>query len=178
MRMKSRSRWSRSAFFVLPLVSAASLVLEPSAIADVPFQSYYTGTYRIEFGAGSNGNNKLEFHGEGHARHLGQSKVDGDSEMAPGSAPNCTQITNDHVSLTAADGDALFLVNSGEDCLFVESGHLVVRGTGLMLVVGGSGRFEGATGQGSWVVDAPVTAFTGTGADGTFELSFKGLINY
>lgn len=86
--------------------------------------------------------------------------MDGTSEMAPGSAPNCTQIVNDSVTLTGANGDTLLLVNSGEDCIFVEDGGLVIRGTGIMQIVGGTGRFAGATGLGTWVVAAPVTSQT------------------
>lgn len=144
--------------------------------ADVPFDVSYAGTYLVQFGAGSTGNHKLEFHGTGVGRHLGYSAVDGRSEMAPGSAPNCTEIVNDAVTLTAADGDTLSLVNSGEDCMYLEDGQVVIRGTGVMQIVGGTGRFAGASGRGTWVVTAPVTAVTGTTAEGTFELRFTGRV--
>jgi len=59
----------------------------------------------------------------------------------------------------------------------VEDGQVVIRGTGIMQIVGGTGRFTGATGRGTWVVAAPVTNVTATAAEGTFELRFTGRLN-
>ena len=167
---------SRNTSLVPLLIAAAALLARgPLArAADVPFDASYMGTYQVSFATGSNGNNQLSFHGTGLGLYLGESSVDGHSEMAPGSSPNCTQIVNDSVTLTGANGDKLLLVNSGEDCIFAENGSLVIRGTGVMRIVSGTGRFAGATGLGTWVVTAPVTNITGTGAEGTFALRFTG----
>ena len=53
-------------------------------------------------------------------------------------------------------------------------GRLFIRGAGTFEVVGGTGRFRGATGAGTFAVAAEVTAFQPAGVAGTFRLRFDG----
>jgi hypothetical protein len=82
------------------------------------------------------------------------------------------------VILTAANGDELWLVNSGEDCLdFSVPGHIFIRGSGTFNVAGDTDRFRGATGSGGFAVVAEVTAFVPGGVAGMFDLRFEGRIS-
>ena len=92
--------------------------------------------------------------------------------------PLCSDIVTDMVVLTAANGDQLWLVNSGEDCLDLSvPGKTFIRGSGTFNVVGGTGRFDDATGSGSFSVVAEVTGSITGGVSGTFELHFDGAIS-
>jgi len=76
--------------------------------------------------------------------------------------PLCSEIVTDRMIVTAANGDELWLVNSGEDCLdFSVPGHTFIRCSGTFNVAGGTGRFRGATGSGQFAVVAEVTGFVG-----------------
>jgi hypothetical protein len=151
------------------------LALRPAAAADtVPFAADFQGEFRILFGAGLDGTDDLRFAGSGLANHLGLSDVDGHSTTRP-TDPLCSDIVTDRVVLTAANGDELWLANSGEDCLdFSVPGRIFIRGSGTMVVVGGTGRFRGATGSGTFAVLAEVTGFVAGGVTGPFVLHFEG----
>lgn len=109
----------------------------------------FDGTFSISFGSGAGGTNELSFAGSGLARHLGTSTVEGASLLAQIDAL-CTEIAEDAVTLTAADGAELFLVNVGTECL--NPSTFTIEGAGTGEVVGGTGRFEGATGTLTWEV--------------------------
>jgi hypothetical protein len=90
--------------------------------------------------------------------------------------PFAVDIVTDQVTLTAANGDELWLVNSGTDHLsFPAPGLVFISGSGTFTVVGGTGRFDGATGIGTFEV-AAVGEFVPGGVAGTFSLRFEGRI--
>jgi hypothetical protein len=164
------------------LVALAALGLAPrpaSAGDPVPFDSYATGTFTLAVDAAGVGD--LRFAGAAVASHLGLSAVDGHSVTTPSPTdPLCSIIDEDHdaVTLTAADGDELYLSNSGEECLdFSIPGRTFIRGSGTFRVTGGTGRFAGATGTGTFEVVAEVTGFGPAGPTGTFDLRFTGTIS-
>jgi hypothetical protein len=68
-------------------------------------------------------------------------------------------------------------VNSGEDCfdLLSEPGKIHIHGEGTYVIVGGTGRFATANGNGAYEVDAVATPGIGS-ASGTFDLQFFGTI--
>ena len=72
--------------------------------------------------------------GQGQATHLGQFTVTGDVDVNV-----VTGIAEGTWTLTAANGDRLFLTMTGRG---IDETH----GIGTFTVVGGTGRFEGATG--------------------------------
>src|SRR5262249_34353757 len=159
---------------------AAGLVLFLPQLAGaqgtVPFSAGYRGVFQIMFGAGPNGTDDLRFSGAGIASQLGLSGLDGHSTTRPSATdPLCSDIVTDRVILTAANGDELWLVNAGEDCLDLSvPGRIFIRGSGTMAIVGGTGRFQGATGSGRFAVVAEVMAFVPGGVAGTFDLRFVG----
>jgi len=150
-----------------------------AAVETVPFAADYQGAFQIMFGAGPDGTDDLRFAGDGIGNHLGLSAVDGHSTTRPSATdPLCSDIVTDRVILTAANGDELWLQNAGEDCLdFSIPGHIFIRGSGTMRVIGGTGRFRGATGSGTFAVLAEVTEFVPGGVAGNFALHFEGSIS-
>jgi hypothetical protein len=154
------------------VVAALLLLVQPvraSIMDQVPFQGAYQGTFTI---AGP----LLTFSGEGTATHLGSSTILGETALAPDPTnPFCLNIVEDEVTLTAADGDELHLVNAGQDCLDPATGR--ITGTAATTVVGGTGRFLNATGSGTIRVDAQVLGATPEGVTGTFVLRFEGEIS-
>ena len=132
----------------------------------VPFEATYQGTFTI---AGP----LLTFNGGGPATHLGNSTVTGTTLLVPDPVdPLCFNIVEDAVTLRAANGDELRLVNEGQDCLDPVTG--MITGTAATTVVGGTGRFAGATGTGTATVEAQVLGSTPDGVMGTFVLRFEG----
>ena len=168
-----------------PVWGAAACVLllpltAPAQALEVPFQSSYRGTFTIAFGAAPNGtDDDLRFAGGGIASQLGQSAVDGHSTTRPSQDdPLCSDIITDAVTLTAANGDELWLTNSGEDCLDLSAlPRLFIRGSGTFVVTGGTGRFQGATGSGTFAVVAEVLESVPGGVAGVFELRFEGRVS-
>jgi hypothetical protein len=147
--------------------TALSLVAPSARSADtVPFKGIFEGTFAINPVA-----LQLHFEGDGLARQLGNSEIVGDSQLAP-DGPGCFEIVADAVTLTAANGDQLFLTNVGQDC-FDDTGHIV--GSATFTVTGGTGRFAGATGTGTTQVVATPDQ---TGFAGTFVLTVTGQISY
>src|SRR5690349_11843152 len=158
---------------VVPVLAAGLvLAVRPPAAAEdtVPFAADFQGEFRILFGAGPDGTDDLRFAGGGLANHLGLSGVDGHSTTRPSATdPLCSDIVTDRVILTAANGDELWLVNAGQDCLdFSVPGRVFIRGSGTMKVAGGTGRFRGTTGTGTFGVLAEVAGFVPGGVTGPF----------
>ena len=143
--------------------------MQASSAQSVPFEATYEGTFTI---AGP----LLTFNGGGPATHLGNSTVTGTSLLVPDLVdPLCFNIVQDAVTLRAANGDELHLVNEGQDCLDPVAG--TITGIATTTVVGGSGRFAGATGSGTATVEAQVLGPTPDGVMGTFVLRFEGQIS-
>src|SRR5262249_36581759 len=91
--------------------------------------------------------------------------------------PLCSDIITDTVTLTAANGDELWLTNSGEDCLDPSAPpRLFIRGSGTFVVTGGTGRFWGATGSGTFAVVAEVLGPVPGGVAGVCERRFEGRV--
>ena len=101
--------------------------------------------------------------GSGTATHLGQWTVSGTVHYTPDS--NGVLRSSGEATLTAANGDKLnFQIDGILD-------PVAAIDQGLFHFVGGTGRFEGATGDANFVVHiSPVT--------GGFELTVVGKINY
>jgi len=162
----------RSLNVVLALLSVASIAMltmmaqSVHATSNVPFKGVFEGTFAI-----NPANLHLHFSGEGPASHLGDSDIVGDSQLVP-AGPGCFEIATDAVTLGAANGDQVFLTNSGQDC-FDDTGHIV--GNATFTVTGGTGRFNGASGAGATQVVATPDQ---TGFSGTFILVFSGRISY
>ena len=163
-------RWTSLAIAVATL----AILPPPARATDVPMQAIFAGTFVINLATG-----QLSLGGDGVARHMGNTTILGQSVAVPlPENPVCFSITNDLVVWTAANGDQLFNVNAGQDCLDFTQGPLpVIVGTGTYTFAGGTGRFAGATGNGIWNVRAPVTTLDFPIASGTFELLFSGTIS-
>jgi hypothetical protein len=104
-----------------------------------------------------------EFVGSGEAAHLGRYSEAGAVSFTPTSDPAVLHVEGSIV-YTAANGDALHAHVSGE--LNVETGVVVATVT----YVGGTGRFEGATGSSSLSGQL--------GAGGAITVSVNGNIGY
>jgi len=89
----------------------------------------------------------VTFRGTGIATHLGASTTQGHAVMTgpdsrcPGGVANVNSQT-----LTAANGDSLTITSHDVACPISSN---VLRGTGKWVVTGGTGRFSGASGQGT-----------------------------
>lgn len=115
----------------------------------------------------------LSFQGSSIAPRRGFDTIDGDTDFMPGSSPVCFAIVADFVVLTAFDGSELYIENSGEDCLDFSTGAPVFVGTGTSQILGGTGRFHDADGDGTYSVAAAAATLTPEGAEGTFTLTFN-----
>jgi hypothetical protein len=142
--------------------------------ATKPFKALYTGNFTMQFAPDGSGA-VLDFTGTGHATQLGHSDVTGHSVLVF-NQNGCLQPVADFVLTTGANGDTITLTNQGQDCLTSQT-H--IHGSGTYTITGGTGRFLGASGTGTWVVDADITGgdpsigfFTGD-----FTLSFSGDVN-
>jgi hypothetical protein len=164
----------------LVALAAVCLAPRPAAAGDpVPLDSHYGGTFTLALD--STGAGDLRFAGPGISSHLGLGAVAGRSLTTPSPTdPLVSIIDPDHdaVTLVAANGDELYLSNSGEDRLDLSTpGRVFIRGSGTFRVTGGTGRFAGATGSGTFAVVAAVTGFDDAGPVGTFDLRFTGTIS-
>ena len=145
------------------------LVAVTPAIAgdgDVPFAAELTGT------AAFTSPTTVEFHGEGHATHLGRFVGGGLAILEPstGSCPGgAAGIPNVHVeTLSAADEDELVIRMVNVAC---PTGPYTFHGSGHWSVLAGTGRFEGVTGAGTNEGDADFET-------GTFALTLTGTLSY
>jgi len=112
-----------------------------TAAEDLPFKARSGGLITnvgIDFGQGIV---YLHQSGTGQATHLGKFSVKGNAEVLLALGTTRTTLT-----LTAANGDQLFL--KGDDGK--EAGPASAAGT--LRVIGGTGRFEGATGGMKYVL--------------------------
>ena len=101
--------------------------------------------------------------GSGTATHLGQWTVSGNVKYTPDE--NNVLHSSGSAALTASNGDKLNVEIDG----ILDTNAFVDQG--VFRFVGGTGRFEGATGESNFVVNInPVT--------GGFDLTVVGKINY
>jgi hypothetical protein len=113
-----------------------------AAGAQVPIYGSYSGTAILTSPTSAT------FSGKGIATQLGSSTneaysvVTGPDSRCPGGLAN-----DHHETLTAADGDKLMLISYDVGC---PMGPGMFHGIGHWVVTGGTGRFSGATGQGSF----------------------------
>ena len=101
--------------------------------------------------------------GAGTATHLGQWTVAGNVQYTPDN--NGVLHSSGDATLTAANGDKLLLTIDGI------LDPVAAMDQGIFHIVGGTGRFEGASGDANFVVQInPLT--------GGFDLTVVGKINY
>jgi hypothetical protein len=108
----------------------------------VPFSASYSGTAILTSPTSAT------FSGTGIATYLGASTNQGNS-VVTGPDSSCSGgLANDHYeTLTAANGNTLSLISYDVACP-VSPGQF--HGTGHWVVTGGTGRFSGASGQGTF----------------------------
>ncbi len=159
--MKQRLYW----FSVLAGLLAALMLSAPAIAAGqlVPFKGRSSGavtTVGVDLVAGI-AHTRVE--GEGQATHLGHFTQTGDVgvDLATGNARGTW-------TLTAANGDMLFLEM---EAYGIDPTH----GVGAFTVVGGTGRFEGATGSYEQIITFAVAPGT---SDSTFTDVLKGTISF
>ncbi|HET7038070.1 MAG TPA: hypothetical protein VFI42_20520 [Thermomicrobiaceae bacterium] len=111
------------------------------------------------------------FGGSGQVTHLGKTSESGttmfDAVAFIGSETHCAA-ENGANTLTAANGDQLFITFSGMVCATspdFSSGHDTLTFT----IVGGTGRFAGASGGGSLLSDFTLTSPTAGLATSTYD---------
>ena len=108
----------------------------------VPFSASYSGTAILTSPTSAT------FSGTGTATYLGASTNEGDGVVTgPDSSCPGGLANNHYETLTAANGDTLSLISYDVGCPI---GPGQFHGIGHWVVTGGTGRFSGATGQGSF----------------------------
>ncbi|MBI2861341.1 MAG: hypothetical protein HYX89_00820 [Chloroflexi bacterium] len=131
----------------------------------VPFRGSYSGTLAFA----SDGTPL--FSGTGISTHLGKGTNEGYVLILSGQASCIGGVPNDNYeTLTAANGDSLTIVSHDEACPIPNMPGWF-HGTGHWEVTGGTGRFSGATGQGT--LDGHVHFIPG----GEFSFQLTGTIS-
>jgi hypothetical protein len=161
----------RSATSIRPALLAAVVVLALVALAPAragnggtPFTARLSGT------AAFTGPTTVDFHGGGVANQLGRftgsgvALLDAPTGTCPGGVPGIPNVHTE--TLTAANGDTLVVRMVNVGC---PTGPTTFHGTGHWTVIGGTGRFENATGAGTNEGDADF-------ATNTFALTLTGTI--
>jgi hypothetical protein len=128
---------------VIPLgaVGIRAISVSAAGAQETPFRGSYSGT------AAFTSATTITFSGTGIATHLGNGAneghvvVTGPESSCPGGIANINYET-----LTAANGDTLLLTSYDVACPISPG---VLHGTGHWVVTGGTGRFSGASGQGT-----------------------------
>jgi len=124
-------------FRVLAAVLAALALSGPASAAgqQVPFKGRSSGVVTTVGFDPVAGILSTRLAGEGQTTHLGRFTVNGYAAIEV-----ATGLVQGTFTLTAANGDMLFLLMSG-------GGIDAIHGFGTFTVVGGTGRFQGATGH-------------------------------
>lgn len=182
MRTPRTPRWFGRVLLVLGIVPATfalALLLGGGRTAEAKpagFKALFRGNFAITMSG--DGKSQLHFEGNGTPASLGASAIVGDSTLTPNKTnPACSMIETDRVTLTVAGGDEVHFVHQGEDC--VDASHppaVTIRSEGTYRIVGGTGRFARATGQGRVRVLAKVLEGGPTGSRGSFELMWDGTL--
>ena len=170
------NRTLRRSLIVLTAVGLLLLGASSAFARDhgVPFKANYSGASAFT------SQTTTGFAGSGNASHMGNVSATGQAQIlcfppdatsqscvgsagCPGGVPNINTQT-----LAAANGDTLTIQSNDVAC---PTGPNQYRGAGQWTVVGGTGRFRGATGNGSFAGHSDFGA-------GTFDISLNGTIDY
>ena len=149
----------------LPL-GLVALTSATASNGDMPF------TARVSGSAAFTSPTTVEFHGAGQAIHLGQfvgsgvALLEPPTATCPGGTPGIPNVHSE--TLTAANGDELEIRMINVGC---PTGPFTFHGTGHWTVVGGTGRFQGVTGQGMNEGNADFET-------NTFALTLTGTLSY
>jgi hypothetical protein len=125
----------------LRILGPGTIAAHAAGSQAVPFRGYYSGTSAFTSAT------TVTFSGAGISTYLGSSTneghvvVTGPDNSCPGGLANVNNET-----LTAANGDLLMFISYDVACPMRPG---VFHGTGSWVVTGGTGRFSGATGQGT-----------------------------
>ena len=138
--------------------------LQPAFAANqVSFTASYSGVISPPHGPPP-----VDLSGAGAASYLGKSTNRGHIAVTgPSSCPNGFAVQNTEILTSSDDGDQITLTIADESCPISPG---VYHGVGTYLVTGGTGRFAGASGQGT---------FDGHGDfnQGTFSFTLNGTIS-
>ena len=173
-RCKERHDDHETPSSAVALTTVAALMLGASSVLaachPVPFTATYSGS--AAFASAT----PASFVGPGTATHLGRIATTGMSDFSCGVGSHCP-VSNcpDGVpnvnteTLTAANGDTLTIVSTDVACP-IPGLNLAFHGTGHWVVTGGTGRFAGASGQGT------LDGHSDFGA-GTFQFTVTGSVS-
>lgn len=146
---------------VLALAFVTQVGAKESAI---PFSGSFSGT--VAFTSPTT----AAFEGSGLATLTGRTVNSGiTTVLGPPDAAGCIPNLNIE-TLTSANGDELTIASHDLGCPIAET---TIHGTGNWVVVGGTGRFAGATGSGT--LDG-VSAFGPNFSPGTFNVTVNGTL--
>ncbi|HEY0873867.1 MAG TPA: hypothetical protein VGD94_10375 [Vicinamibacterales bacterium] len=135
----------------LTLTLTMLLAFPVAAAALVPF-SAVIDSEPIVVGACGPSCLELEIGGEGRATHLGRTVIEGPSQV------DVLQGTQTGTStLTAANGDTIVIAFEGTAEFSGPAATDPVTFQGTWVVIGGTGRFEGGTGSGTYAGSAAGT---------------------
>lgn len=159
------SRSALRAIVIGGVIAAAALSQNAAAVAagdQVPFKAMFSGSAVLTSPW------TIVFDGSGQASHLGRMANVGDVLVTglDGSCPGGVTAVNTE-TLTAANGDSITVTSHDVTCL---TGPMQYHGTGLWTVTGGTGRFGGAAGSGTFDGIADLAAQT-------FTISLEGTIS-
>ncbi len=131
-----------AAMLIAPwIIGLGATSVYAAGTSQVPFR----GSYSDAVAFGSNG--APLFNGTGIATHLGRSTNEGYVVFTTASSSCAGGVPNDNYeTLTAANGDSLTIVSHDVACPI---GPNQYHGSGDWEILGGTGRFAGATGQGT-----------------------------
>jgi hypothetical protein len=143
--------WKRCLLTVMFIAMGIMLAGAHLASADgeqVPFAGSYSGSVAVDFVAGP-----AILNGSGKATLLGRISNNGVVQIVvPAPAGSCDGglAAVNTETLTAADGDTLVLTVYDDVSCPTDPSGLRFHGTGHWQLTGGTGRFGGATGQGTF----------------------------
>jgi hypothetical protein len=158
-------------FLVFGAVMALTVVLATPAYGRADARPFHA---TIE---GSRGDTETTFVGSGSVTHLGEVQFEGQREFGPLDSNLCLPLLSLTITFTAANGDELFVEAVSGGLCFVSSDGIttVFAGDADVALVGGSGRFEDATGEAA--MSLTVVSDLSTGVP-SFTGSFSGTIGY
>jgi hypothetical protein len=159
---KSMRLWQLlvAAMLIAPWVLGFGTTSTYASDQQVPFSASYSGA--ISFAS----NGVWLLNGTGIATHMGRSTNAGYLVFTAAPVDCAGGVPSDnHETLTAANGDTLAIVSHDVACPI---GPNLYQGSGNWEVLGGTGRFTGATGQGTFVgyadLNQEIFRFQWTGA--------------
>ena len=155
---------------IMALLLATSFTGIASAKPLVPFKAYYPVYAAADFDPVC-GCMQQSFTpgGDGIASHMGLSQFHGTAQIWLGDPPSDPMIQKGTGTLIAANGDILTVYYEGTASVIDAGQHIITDG--WYIVTGGSGRFEGVTGEGTYHV------YVYTSGELPNDLSFTGVLN-